>query len=75
MSDEVIDFQAMTTFHDVDVAREKAVAKMGFGHHITRVAYMCAEPFRATREGDWLPEELFEPMQSTTGRSPINWDT
>jgi len=75
MSDEVIDYQAMKTFADVDAAEAVAQEKMGYRHHITRVAYMCAEPFRAEREGEWLPEELFEPMESTTGRSPINWDT
>ncbi|KAF2830699.1 hypothetical protein CC86DRAFT_316215 [Ophiobolus disseminans] len=63
MSDEVIDYDGMTTFHGVDVADAQARRKMGFRHHITR------------REGEWLPEELFVPMESTTSRSPINWDT
>jgi hypothetical protein len=55
----------------IDAAR---VARMGHGVHITRVAYFAARPFRAEREGEWLPEELCEPMKSMTGRSPINWD-
>jgi len=49
--------------------------KMGYRHHITRVAYLASAPFRATREGEWIPKELFEPMKSETGRHPINWDT
>lgn len=48
--------------------------KMGYFHHITRIPQMSAEPLRAEREGEWLPEEVFEPMESTTGRSPFNWD-
>ena len=49
--------------------------RMGYRHHITRVAYLASAPFRATREAEWIPKELFEPMKSETGRHPINWDT
>ncbi|KAI4620959.1 hypothetical protein J4E83_005322 [Alternaria metachromatica] len=38
-----------------------------------RRAYMIAEPSRDIRQGEWVPEELFEPMESQTGRAPINW--
>jgi hypothetical protein len=49
-------------------------ARMGYGAHITRVAYMAARPFRASREGEYIPKELSEPIKSETERSPINWD-
>jgi len=50
-------------------------AQLGYLSHITRMAYMSAEPFRATREGEWVPKELFEPMKSETERHPIDWNT
>jgi hypothetical protein len=41
--------------------------------HITREAYVSANGFREEREREWVPKELIEPSESTTGRSPINW--
>jgi hypothetical protein len=32
------------------------------------------EPTRRERESEWLPEELLEPMKSTSGRAEINWE-
>lgn len=45
-----------------------AAARIGYGAHITRIAQMTCQPFRESREGESLPEELFEPMKSETGR-------
>ncbi|KAF7452555.1 hypothetical protein PtrM4_059310 [Pyrenophora tritici-repentis] len=56
-------------------ARTMGWVQMGYSAHITRVAYLAARPFHASREGEWLPKELFEPMMTETGHSPINWDT
>jgi hypothetical protein len=56
-------------------ARKAAGARLGYEAHISRVAYMAAQPFRASREGAWILKELFELMESETGRAPINWDT
>ena len=50
------------------------VEQFGSAAHITRDAYMCAGSFRAAREREWIPEELFEPMKSETERAPINWN-
>jgi hypothetical protein len=55
--------------------REAVDAAMGYAAHVTRNAYLTAEPYRAKREGSWISEDLFEPMQSETGRHPINWGT
>ena len=48
--------------------------QLGMEAHITRQPYMFAEKFRRTREGEWLPRELFEPMKSETDRHPIEWN-
>jgi hypothetical protein len=37
-------------------------------------AYLLVEPTRRERESEWLPEELLEPMKSTSGRAEINWE-
>jgi hypothetical protein len=37
-------------------------------------AYLLVEPTRRERESEWLPEELSEPMKSTSGRAEINWE-
>ncbi|KAI4642946.1 hypothetical protein J4E93_007015 [Alternaria ventricosa] len=59
----------------MNAPEEAAVlAQLGSAAHITRDAYICAGPFRAAREREWIPEELFEPMKSETERSPINWN-
>jgi hypothetical protein len=76
MSTAYFDFEALLEgFNGLQLATGAAAAKMGYNFHPTRVAYMVAEPFRAEREGEWLPEELFEPMETETGRHKINWDT
>ncbi|KAI4660923.1 uncharacterized protein J4E79_005491 [Alternaria viburni] len=58
------------------VSRESAAVdvQLGMEAHITRQPYMFAEQFRGTREGEWLPKELFEPMKSETARHPIEWN-
>jgi hypothetical protein len=57
-----------------DLVTTAAAATLGYGAHITRAAYLNAEPFRPTRQGIWISEDLSEPMKSETGRSPINWN-
>ncbi|KAI4943188.1 hypothetical protein J4E91_009628 [Alternaria rosae] len=49
-------------------------ARLGYPAHITRKAYLPADPFRATREAEWIAEELFEPMKNETERGPVNWN-
>ena len=58
------------------VSRELAAVdrQLGIDAHITRKVYMVAEQFKGTREGEWLPKELFEPMKSETDRHPIEWN-
>jgi hypothetical protein len=86
MSDEVVhepEFQSKVLTSEErhtqslveQAAKEAAHAAMGYAAHITRAAYISAEPYRAKREGSWISEDLFEPMKSETGRHPINWDT
>ena len=41
--------------------------------HITRHCYMFATGWREEREGEWLPRDIMEPMESTV-RQPINWN-
>lgn len=78
---EPIPSEAYTLADDVhwynmdQAAKRTAHATMEYAAHITRAAYMAAEPLRREREGKWIPEELFEPMKSETGRHPIDWNT
>ncbi|KAF1845462.1 uncharacterized protein K460DRAFT_366342 [Cucurbitaria berberidis CBS 394.84] len=72
--DPDFDYEELMSGSSAEVARSAVAERYGYGFHITRLAYMSAEPFRATRQGEWVSNDLFEPMKSTTGRSPINWD-
>ena len=74
MSDEVPYANAVWTPEMARDAETLIGASLGYQAHITSTAYMSAEPPRATKEGEWLPEELFEPMKTECGRSNINWD-
>ncbi|KAI4924176.1 uncharacterized protein J4E92_007257 [Alternaria infectoria] len=57
------------------MARSAAAdVQLGMDAHITRRPYMFAEQFRGSREGEWLPTDLFEPMTSETDRHPIEWN-
>jgi hypothetical protein len=71
MPDGEFDFDAIEDSSGTAAAQTAAVARMGCGAQITRVAYMSARHFRASREGAWIPKELFEPMESEAGRAPI----
>jgi hypothetical protein len=75
MSNELPPSEPITSAEMWNAANTAAVATLGYSAHITRTAYMCAEPFRRSREREWVPDELIEPAKSTTGRHPINWDT
>lgn len=37
-----------------------------YGFHTSRRAYLAAERCRAERQGEWLPQELMEPVQTAT---------
>ena len=74
MPDEVPDIGTVNTIQLANAAEAAFGASLGYQAHITRTAYMSAELPRATKEGEWLPEELFEPMKTNCGRSNINWD-
>jgi len=71
---EVPDIESVNTIQLANAAEAAFGASLGYQAHITRTAYMSAELPRATKEGEWLPEELFEPMKTEDGRSNINWD-
>jgi hypothetical protein len=43
-----------------------------FCEHITRPFLLLADEFREIRQGEWMPEELWEPAKSTV-RAAINW--
>jgi hypothetical protein len=77
MPDDEVDYDSITgsRYPQYGDQRRAAATRMGYGAHITRVPYLAARPFRASREGEWIPKELFEPLKSETGRSPINYDT
>lgn len=49
-------------------------ARLDYPAHITRKAYLPADPFRATREAEWIVEELVEPTKNETERGPVNWN-
>jgi hypothetical protein len=75
MPNENFGYEALARDYRYEEAHREVSARMGYGAHITCVPYLAARPFRASREGEWIPKELFEPMKSETGRSPINYDT
>jgi len=74
MSDEMLRIKDTTTPTGGRDPESVASTFLGLQFHITRTAYMSAEPPRATTEGEWLPEELFEPMKTETGRSNVDWE-
>ena len=69
------DFNELAIQSGFNEAQRAAGARLGYEKHSSRIGYMATVSFRATREGEWIPKELFEPMESETGQSPINWDT
>ncbi|KAI4924175.1 uncharacterized protein J4E92_007256 [Alternaria infectoria] len=74
MPDEMLRIKDTTTPTGGRDPESVASTFLGLQFHITRTAYMSAEPPRATTEGEWLPEELFEPMKTETGRSNVDWE-
>jgi hypothetical protein len=79
MSDEKVQADSLNpsdvSISSAGAAITAAEATLGYPAHITRTAYISADPFRRSREREWILEDLIEPARSSIGRHPINWDT